>query len=150
MKNTLLFSLCLFILASCSKKPEMEATPTGTAISYQFIANFKTDTFKNGLIGNHPTDSFYSFVHGDTTGIVYAGTTLYVFAKDGNDSTKGTHIAYISPTPFDTTGAWTSCYVTPAKYRKVGGEVVNQRQNFNIANRAPHFSTVGDGSYYGR
>ncbi len=155
MKNILFFALCIFI-ASCSKKPETVVTPVAlptpspTTVTYQFVSNFKADTFKNGL-GGIPTDSFYSFKHGDTTGIIYAGTTLYVFCKNGSDTTKsGFTNIYISPVAFDTASAWTSCWFFPYKYYDLGNaKTVTQRANFSIANRSPHFSMAGDGWYWG-
>lgn len=152
MKNTLFILVMIIGFASCSKKEEVALTPTVVTIStYKFISNFKVDTFKNGLIGNAPTDSFVSFVHGDTTGIVYAGTTLYIFAIGGDDSTKSIHMAYISPVAFDTAAKWSKAWVMASKHYNTGdAKTINQRQNINISTRAPHFSTTGDAMYYGK
>lgn len=149
-----IIAACACAIAFGCKKKATEAKPTSATLSFSFIKYWKPDTLRNNLATPPSTDSFYSFKHGDTSGIIYHGTTLYIFCisnlNNVNDTTKGSIQCYFGPIAFDTASSWSQGYAAPYQYWNIGDAKYGyQAQSLSIANRSPHFLTTGTGWYFG-
>jgi hypothetical protein len=147
-----LSKLLLIALLAVSCRPEdtpAPLVPTGSAMS--FVPIWKADTLINNYRVN-ATDTMIAFNSNDTTGVVYNGSTLYVFGYNF-DTTKLAvfNTVWIGATPFDTVTALSKCNVGFYRSFNVGDNAYKyQQQYITIQTRYPNFATTGTNSYIGR
>lgn len=147
-----LSKLLLITLLAVSCRPEdtpAPLLPTGSAMS--FVPIWKADTLINNYRVN-ATDTMIAFNSNDTTGVIYNGSTLYVFGYNF-DTTKLAvfNTVWIGVTPFDTATALSKCNVGFYRSFSVGDNTHKyQQQYLTIQTRYPNFATTGTNIYIGR
>jgi len=147
-----LSKLLLIALLAVSCRPEdtpAPLLPTGSEIS--FVPIWRNDTMFNNYRVN-ATDTMIAFNSNDTTGVVYNGSTLYVFGYNF-DTTKLAvfNTVWIGTTPFDTVTALSKCNVGFYRSFSVGDNTHKyQQQYLTIQTRYPNFATTGTNIYIGR
>lgn len=148
MKKILLFStIALSLTMGCKKKDA--AKITSAPYTYSFLQYWQSDTLLNGSRVN-PTDTFYAFNQGDSTGVMYHGNKLYIFGII-DSSFIPVFRTYIGPVAFDTSAAYSRCTISQHKYwSATDAALKDQVQLMTISQRAPHFSTSGDAWYIGK
>lgn len=123
---------------------------TGTSGEQGFIPNFFNDTLVN-LNGGLIRDSFFTIKSGDTSIIKYHGEKLYIFWRQNlslvmTDSSQAWGNCYISPVPFDTTAAYSRCYLSSGRYwDQSRNRWDSTYQTIIISQLYPHFDTSVDG-----
>jgi hypothetical protein len=143
--------LLIALLAVSCRREDTPAPllPTGSEIS--FVPIWRNDTMFNNYRVN-ATDTMIAFNSNDTTGVVYNGSTLYVFGYNF-DTTKLAvfNTVWIGATPFDTVTALSKCNVGFYRSFNVGDNSHKyQQQYLTIQTRYPNFATTGTNIYIGK
>ncbi len=149
MKLSKLLLIALLAVSCRREDTPAPLVPTGSEIS--FVPIWRNDTMFNNYRVN-ATDTMIAFNSNDTTGVVYNGSTLYVFGYNF-DTTKLAvfNTVWIGATPFDTTTALSKCNVGFYRSFSVGDNTHKyQQQYLTIQTRYPNFATTGTNIYIGR
>lgn len=142
MKRIFIFAL-MVIFASCHKSTVLVAE------NYTFVPIWRNDTLMNGFRIN-PTDTIYSFISNDTTGIISHGDTFYVFGVF-DTTVSSSYRAFVGQDPLDTTTALSRAVVGYYRWFDANNNASQtQQQRISITTRYPNFETSGDNNYFGR
>lgn len=142
MKKFLIF-LALLAVISCRR------TTTSVAINYTFVPIWKNDTMCNGF-GLYPTDTIYSFISNDTTGIISQGDTFYVFGEF-DTTLSSSYRGFIGQDALDTTTAVSRAVIGFYRWFDANeNKSETQKQRITITTRYPNFPTTGDNNYFGK
>jgi hypothetical protein len=149
MKQLLLLWFALISLSCTRSETPSPLLPDNPPL--EFVPIWKADTLMNNYRVS-ATDTMIAFNSNDTTGVVYNGSTLYVFGYNF-DTTKLAvfNTVWIGATPFDSTTALSKCNVGFYRSFSVGDNTHKyQQQYLTIQTRYPNFATTGTNIYFGR